>query len=38
MKYLKLFDTHSEYETYINGDPVLPNVSYCKDAEDCHYT
>ena len=31
-KYLKLFDTTSEYNTYINGnDKVLPNVSYCED-------
>ena len=37
-KYLKLFDTHTEYQTYINGqDKVLPNVSYCEDNNDVHY-
>ena len=37
-KYLKLFETHSEYNTYINGnDKVLPNVSYCEDNNEVHY-
>ena len=37
-KYLKLFETHSEYQTYINGqDAILPNVSYCEDNNDVHY-
>ncbi len=37
-KYIKLFNTHSEYETYINGnDKILPNVSYCEDNDDVHY-
>lgn len=37
-KYLKLFETHSEYQTYINGsDKILPNVSYCEDNNDVHY-
>ena len=37
-KYLKKFDTHSEYNTYITGsDKVLPNVSYCVDNNDVHY-
>ena len=37
-KYLKLFETHTEYETYINGqDAILPNVSYCEDNNDVHY-
>ena len=36
--YLKLFETHSEYETYIGGqDVILPNVSYCEDQNDVHY-
>lgn len=36
--YLKLFETHSEYETYIEGqDAILPNVSYCEDQNDVHY-
>ena len=37
-KYLKKFDTHSEYSTYINGqDAILPNVSYCVNNKDVHY-
>ena len=36
--YLKLFETHAEYETYITGsDKILPNVSYCVDNNDVHY-
>ena len=38
MKYLKKFENHSEYETYIQGGGVaLPNVSYCEDNGDLHY-
>lgn len=33
-KYLKKFDTHTEYESYIGGEPLLPNVSICVDNED----
>ena len=37
-KYLKKFDTHTQYETYIEGENViLPNVSYCNDNKDVHY-
>lgn len=37
-KYLKLFETHAEYETYIEGqDVILPNVSYCEDNNCVHY-
>lgn len=37
-EYLKLFETHNEYETYINGqDVLLPNVSYCEGQNDVHY-
>jgi len=37
-KYIKLFDTHTEYQTYINGNTkVLPNVSYCDDMNEVHY-
>ena len=37
-KYLKKFENHSDYETYINGqDAILPNVSHCKDQNDVHY-
>lgn len=38
MIYLKYFETHSDYQTYINGsDKILPNVSYCEDNNDVHY-
>ena len=39
LKHFKEFETYSEYETYINGKPMLPNVSfvgenvYYKDGE-----
>ena len=37
-KHLRMFDTHSEYEEYINSqDKLLPNVSYCKNQEKIHY-
>lgn len=37
-KFLKKFETHSAYNTYINGqDKILPNVSYCKDNNEVHY-
>lgn len=37
-KYIKYFETHSAYNTYITGnDKILPNVSYCEDANDVHY-
>ena len=36
--YLKLFDTHADYNTYINGsDKVLPNVSYCENENEVHF-
>ena len=38
--YIKLFDTHSEYEAYTADTEnfILPNVSYCKDvANVVHY-
>ena len=40
MKYIKLFETHQEYETYINDrqNLVLPNVSFCEDTpNEVHY-
>ena len=30
-KYLKQFETHHDYEDYIDDDPFLPNVSICDD-------
>ena len=36
--YLKLFEEHVDYETYIEGqDAILPNVSYCEDNNCVHY-
>lgn len=36
--YLKKFETHNEYETYIASEgKILPNVSFCKDDMDVHY-
>ena len=38
MKYLKLFQTYSDYEEYINGGgAVLPNVSYTEDKRSIYY-
>ena len=38
MIYLKKFENHTQYETYINGgDAVLPNVSICITEGDVHY-
>ena len=37
-KYLKLFDTHSEYETFKQTeDFILPNVSHCITENHVHY-
>ena len=35
--YLKLFEKHSEYETYSGGEMLKPNVSYCEDNNEVHY-
>ena len=36
--YLKLFQAHSAYNTYINGNNVsLPNVSFCQNENEIHY-
>lgn len=37
MKYLKKFENHSQYESYIATDYAKPNVSYCEDNNDVHY-
>ena len=37
MKYLKRFKIHSDYEEYINGKAVLPNVSYTEDSLKVYY-
>ena len=39
MIYLNNFDSHVSYEEKLNGGGIsLPNVSYCKDVKDVHYT
>lgn len=36
--YLKKFDTHSDYETFIEStDFILPNISVCDDENEVHY-
>ena len=36
--YLKLFETHSQYEAYMGGgEIVLPNVSHCINENEVHY-
>ena len=40
MIYLKEFDSHSSYESEVNGGGVdfkIPNVSYCNDVNDVHF-
>ena len=37
MKYLKKFENHSQYESYIATDYAKPNVSYCATEGDVHY-
>jgi hypothetical protein len=37
-KYIKKFDTHSDYEDFIETeDFIRPNVSYCVDDVELHY-
>lgn len=37
MDYLKLFENVSEYDAYINGDPLLPNVSFVNENGTVYY-
>lgn len=37
MKYLKLFNDHSGYTEYIEGDVIKPNVSHCIQEDEVHY-
>ena len=39
MKYINTFKNHSSYEEKLNGgvDIIMPNISYCEDANDVHY-
>lgn len=37
-KYLKVFNNHSKYESYLFGNYFLvPNVSYCVEQDEVHY-
>lgn len=37
MKYIKLFDEHANYETYMDSDErILPNISYCITENETH--
>ena len=42
MKFLRKFNEHTSYEAELNVgggvDISLPNVSYCEDVKDVHYT
>ena len=41
MKFLRKFNEHSSYEEKLNVGGVdisLPNISYCEDVKDVHYT
>lgn len=37
-RYLKLFDTTSEYEQYVGGGMIIPNVSYCENDDIVKYS
>ena len=38
MKYIKKFETHSDYEDYLESqDYLTPNVSYCVDQNEVHF-
>lgn len=37
-KYIKYFQNHNDYETYIDSSTrILPNLSYCKNLDDIHF-
>lgn len=36
-KYIKVFQSHTEYEAYADGDMLLPNVSHCVSEHEVHY-
>jgi hypothetical protein len=37
MKHIKLFESKAIYDSYINGNPDLPNVSYIIDINGVFY-
>lgn len=36
MKYIKYFDEHDVYTSYIADSSFLPNLSYCEDLDHLH--
>lgn len=36
-KYIKVFQEHYEYEDYMDGIVMFPNVSHCIEENDVHY-
>ena len=36
-KYIKKFNTHAEYESFISEDFIKPNVSLCVEENEVHY-
>ena len=39
MKYLKVFDQHSDYQAFVqSADYIRPNISCCKQEHDVHYS
>ena len=38
MKYLKKFNNHTDYTEYMSDNPLLPNVSYCVQQDEVHFT
>jgi len=37
MEYLKLFENHTQYESFVGGGMLRPNVSHCVSENDVHY-
>ena len=37
MEYIKLFENHSQYESYAGGGMLKPNVSHCIQENEVHY-
>ncbi len=39
MEFLKLFQTHQDYEAFVSGDTMVkPNVSHCIEENEVHYS
>ena len=38
MEYIKQFQTHNQYEAYVESENFIrPNVSYCVDKDELHF-